>query len=59
MDSVGGSVSLQRLKCRAYNHAEKAFVSPSATVADYATVVVLWELGITGHQHKKLIEGLP
>lgn len=51
-------MSLQRLKCRAYNHAERAFVSPEATFADYAAIVVLWELGIIGHQHKKLIEGL-
>lgn len=53
-------MSLQRLKCRAYNHhAHKAFVSPAATIADYAAIVVLCELGIIGHQHKKLIECLP
>lgn len=60
VDWVGGSVSLQRLTWRAYNlHADKAVVSPAATIADYATIVVLCELGIIGHQHKKLTECLP
>lgn len=53
-------MSLQRLKCGAYkHHTDQAFVSPAATIADYAAIVVLCELGVIGHQHKKLIECLP
>lgn len=54
-------MSLQKLKCEAFNHlADKTFVSPAAIITDYAALVVLWELGIIGHQHKlKLIESLP
>lgn len=53
-------MSLQILKCRACNrYAGKAFVNPATTTADYAAIVILCELSITGHQHKKLIEYLP
>ena len=46
-------MSLQRLKCEAFNHlADKTFVSPAAIITDYAALVVLCELGIIGHQHK-------
>lgn len=54
-------MSIPRLKWRADNHhAEKAFVSPAATITDYAAIVVLCELGIIGHQYKvQLIECRP
>lgn len=53
-------MSLQRLKCTAYNrYADKAFVNPATTTTDYAAIVILCELSIIGHQHKKLSECLP
>lgn len=54
-------MNLPRLKCRTDNHhAVKAFVSPAATITDYAAIVVLCELDIIGHHCKlQLIECLP
>lgn len=54
-------MNLPRLKCRADNHhAVKAFVSPAATITDYAAIVVLCERDIIGRQDElQLIECLP